>query len=312
MKDIVEDALEHAEQLSSSETVSTDEFGPPEFLYVGIGDRGTTRLMGELSPVGSQLESEQPIEDLVTRVAFQSKLAQTPGDLDQIDQYVDDPQTLSDLDQQIDCCFLTADLNEPSVITKILSVAQSTQDSLVIALLTTSTDPERDITRQLHEVVGTTVLIKDSDSQLDAVQLEDSRQFDIDQVVQHLITDFIKVVAGHNPIPVDYARIWDQWDSGRSAVPFFGKFQQPELKDVDLSTSISFIGPSTHSSTDWFGYAWSGPSFTLEEFEHLRRSLDTTLRSNSKDRGGILGFGVDEGLEKSVFVSGVQFVDEDV
>ncbi len=59
------------------------------------------------------------------------------------------------------------------------------------------------------------------------------------------------------------------------------------------------------------GYLPDQATFTLQEFEHLRRSLDTTLRSNSKEKGGILGFGVDQGLEKSVFVSGVRFIDSD-
>ncbi len=310
MKDIVEDALEYAEQQGSSETVSRDEFGPPQFLYVGIGDRGTTRLTSELSPRGTQPEGGQPVESVVTRVAFQSDPDHMPGESDQIDQYVDDLQILANLDTEIDCCFLTADLDERSVITDILGVVQSMQDSLVIALLTTSTDHHRDITNQFHDSVGTTVLIKDTGSHFDTTELlEGSHPFSTDQLVQHLLSDFIRLIVGHNPITVDYARIWDQWDSGRDAVPFVGNFQQPELKDIDYSSSISFFGPSNQTSTDWFGYAWSGPSFTLEDFEHFRKSLDTTLRSTSKGRGGILGYGVDKQLEKSVFVTGVQFID---
>ena len=42
MKDIVEEALEYNVQQDVSNSVSSDEFGPPQFLYIGIGpSRGT-------------------------------------------------------------------------------------------------------------------------------------------------------------------------------------------------------------------------------------------------------------------------------
>ncbi len=167
--------------------------------------------------------------------------------------------------------------------------------------------------RQFHDSVGTTVLIKNVDSHFGTIELlENLHPLSTDQLVQRLLSDFIRLFVGHNPVSVDYARVWAQWDSGRSAIPFVGNFQQPELKDIDYSSSISFFVPSNQSSTDWFGYAWSGPSFTLKDFEHFRVSLDSTLRSNSRGRGGILGYGVDEGLEESVFVSGVQFIDSNM
>lgn len=313
MKDIVEDALEYAEQQGGSETVSSDEFGPPQFLYVGIGNRGITRLRLDLSPRGTQSESRQAVESVVTRVAFQSDPDHTPDESNQIDQYVDDLQALADLDTEIDCCFVTADLDDPSVITDILNVANSMQDSLVIAILTTSTDHHRDINRQIHDSVGTTVVIKDADSHFDTIELlENSHRFSTDRLIQRLLSDLIILFVGPNPVTVDYARVWAQWDSGRSAVPFVGKFHQSELNDPDYSSSLSFAGSSSQSSTDWFGYTWVGPSFTLEDFEQFRVSLDSTLRSNSKGRGGILGCGVDEQLEESVFVSGVQFFNSEV
>jgi len=313
MKDIVEDALECAVQEDGSETADSDEFGPPQFLYVGIGDRGIKRLRPELAPRGNQSGPGAEIKTVVTRVAFQSDSDRKPDESDQIDQYVDDPQTLADLDSEIDCCFITADLDEPSVITEILAVANSLQDSLVIAVLTTRTDDNRDIDRQFHDSVGTTVVIEDADSRFDTVEsLAGSRSLSPDRLVHRLVSDFITLFVCPNLVAVDYARVLNQWDGGRSAVPFVGTFHQSEIRDPDYASSNSFVGPSSQSSTDWFGYAWIRPSFTLADFEHLRESLDSTLRSNTKDRCGILGCGVDEQLERSVFVSGVQFIDPDV
>ncbi len=312
MKDIVKDALESAAQKEGSETVSSDKFGLPEYLYVAIGSRGIKRLSSELVPPGNQSGSGAEVETVITKVAFQSGSVRQPDDSDQIDQYVNEPQALTELDIEIDCCFITADVDKPSVISDILAVANSLQDSLVIALLTTSTDDHQDIARQFHDSLGITVVIREADSRFDMIEsLSGSSSLSPDRLVQRLVKDFITLFVGPNLVAVDYARVLNQWDSGRKAVPFVGTFDQSEISDPDYSSSNSFVGPFNQSSTDWFGYAWIGPLFTMADFESFWDSLDRTLRSDTKDRCGILGCGVDEQLEGTVFVSGVQFIDCD-
>jgi len=313
LKDIIEEALECDVQQDGTKTVSSDEFGPPQCLYVGIGNRGIKRLRSKLAPRGKHSDSRQEVESVITRVAFQSGSDRTPDEPNQIDQYIDDLQALADLDMEIDCCFITADIDEPSVIADVLAVVETIQTSFIIAMLTTNTNQNIDITDQFHDSVGTTIVIKDAESRFDRIEsLAGSRSSSTDQLVHRLVTDFITLFVCPNRVGVDYARVWAQWDGGRSAVPFVGKFHQSEIRDPEYPSPNLFVGSSSRSSFDWFGYAWIGPSFTLADFEHFRESLDSTLRSNRKDRCGILGCGVDEQLEESVFVSGVQFMDSDV
>ncbi len=310
MKDIVEEALEYNVQQDVSNSVSSDEFGPPQFLYIGIGPRGIKRLRSEWESPGAHLGPGQTVENVVTKVAFQSDSDHSPDESDQIDQYVDTVKSLTELNTDTDCCLITANIDDKSVITDVLAVADAIQDSLTIVLLTTSSTDHVDIEHQIHESVGTTVLIEDSDSHFATIESPSGRTtLSADRLVQRLVIDFVTLFVGPNPVSVDYARVWTQWSGGRSAVPFVGKFHQSELEDTDYLSAISFVRPSAQRSIDWFGYAWIGPSFTLADFEEFRASLDNTLRSNTKDRCGVLGCGISEQLEHSLFISGVQFVD---
>ena len=310
MKDIVEEALECNVPQDASNSVSSDEFGPPQFLYVGIGTRGIKRLRSGLPPSGARSGPEQAIEDVVTKVAFLPDSDRSSDESDQIDQYVDSVKSLAELNTDIDCCLITADIDNKSVITDILAAADAIQDSLTIVLLSTSSTDHVDIEHQIHESVGTTVLIEDSDSHFDTIESPSEwTSLSADRLVQRLAMDFVTLCVGPNPVSVDYARVRTQWSGGRSAVPFVGKFHQSELEDTDYLSAISFVGPSAQRSIDWFGYAWIGPSFILADFEQFRESLDNTLRSNTANRRGVLGCGISEQLENSLFVSGVQFVD---
>lgn len=310
MKDIVEEALEYDVQQDVSNSVSSDEFGPPQFLYVGVGSRGIKRLRAELASSGAHFGPGQAVENVVTKVGFQSDSDPSPDEPDQIDRYVDSVKSLAELNTNIDCCLITADIDDKSVVTDVLTVSDAIQDALTIVVLTTSSTRQIDIEHQLRDSVGTTVLIEDSESRFDTIESPSGKTpLTADRLVQRLVMDFVTLFIGPNPVSVDYARVWTQWSGGRSAVPFVGKLDQSELGDTDYSSSISFVGPSTHGSTDWFGYAWIGPAFTLADFEEFQASLDNTLRSNTKDRCGVLGCGISEQLDHSIFVSGVQFVD---
>lgn len=313
MKDIVEEALAYDAQEDVSDEVSSDEFGPPRFLYIGVGAHGLKRLKSGLDSPETHTAPRQAVEDVVTKVAFRSSSDRSLDEPDRVDQYVDNPDSLAELATEIDCCVITANLDDRSVIADVLAVADAIQDSLVIAVLTTNTDNCGDIDRRIHESVGTAVLIRDMESHFDVCRsLTRPHVSSIDQLVQRLVTDFVSILVGPNLVPVDYASVRSMWNSGRSAVPFAGKFHESDLGNPDYSSSISFIGPSTQTSTDWFGYAWIGPSFTMADFEQFWGSLDRTIRSNTKDRSGILGCGISEQLENSIFVSGVRFVDADI
>lgn len=312
MKDIVDEALEYDEQPDESRIVTHDEFGPPQFLYIGCGVRGIERLSDDLVTYETCSETKHSPESVLTRVAFQSKSDRIPERSDPIDRYVDGLQTLSELSKDADCCFITADLDEPSALTEVAAVSERIHDCVIIALLTMRTDSSEKIVHQLGDSVGTTVVIRHEDTRFETIEsLPGTEQSNTAKLVQRLVTDFIILFTGNNLVGIDYANVWAQWDCGRSAIPFVGRLSHSDSGDLSQSPSISFVGHRSTSPTDWFGYAWLAPSATLADFEYVQESLNLMFDSNTENRCGILGCGVTDELETSGIVSGVQFVESD-
>jgi len=312
MKDIADEALEYDEQPDESRMDTPDEFGPPQFLYIGCGERGIERLSDDLATYETGSETKHSPESVLTRVAFQSESDRVPEQSDSIDRYVDGLQELSEVSKDADCCFITADLDDPAARTEVAAISETIQDCVIIALVTTSTDSNGNVNNQLRDSVGTTVVIRHEETRLEALEsLPGTEQSTAAKLVQRLVTDFITLFTGNNLIGIDYANVWSQWDCGRSAIPFVGRLSHSDIRDLSQSPSISFVGQRSTSPSDWFGYAWLDPSATLADFEHVQESLSLMFDSNTENRCGILGCGVTEELETSGIVSGVQFVESD-
>lgn len=312
MQDIVESALENADK-ERHETVKpqSTEFGPPQFLYIGCGERGESRVAAGLTDRTYDDPPPTSLGDLVTALHVGDDVA-AAARANSLGRLLEDTQTDAELNQQaletIDLCLLTVDRADPQAVAAAANVAEFFKDTPTIVFASTpdggARGPPLD---SLRNTTNMTVLL--NESLIDGSPLgggDVSPEALVDRHIRNFVTNIVELLSVPGPISVNYARVWDLWQSDGVAIPSVAKLDRDDFDVEAIKESLVPLARADESLDSWFGYAVGGAEFTLAELEQLRETLPAALGGELEPNDGVLGGRIRADSEDTLVVSTLQ------
>jgi hypothetical protein len=319
VKQIVEAALENVEA-ESREAVESDatEFGPLQFLYIGCGKQGCSRVDAGLADRPYDPSPSTALRTLVTTAHVGvGELVDKDEAIssDHIAQNIPDEAAtvLPPIDlpvEHVDLCLLTVHLDESHAGIVAASVADLLDNTPTIAFTSTDDDARGQAFDRLSNAVNTTVLLDESVIAEGPLGVSETPPDDLsDRLVRDFVTDTVELSTVPGPIGIDYARLWKLWRNGGLAVPSVARLDRRELDVGSISESLVPLARADEPASGWLGYVVGGSTLKLSEFERLRENLPPALDDELRGEGGVLGGRIQENLGDTLLVTAFRMMD---
>lgn len=284
MKDIVEEALQHAderERQSTDDDPSIDEFRTPVCALVGCGSAGATRVQAFDTHAKTADTGSDTIYDIAeTDLSILVRNGTPPKDTGDTDQ----PAVVATRDavlEAVDLIAVTADLGDPTSAERAVAVCRGVADDQTVVAVPTIpkeglSDTSRAIFFELVEAAGTTVPVAlsrisdgfctpDPTTESDPVQRANA-------VIVAWLEDIFDTVQQSLAAPCrQLSTIYELLNSGAVSMLYWGSGTRSSLPDELLEDAVAhrLCDGNRQTASGGFGFVRFGVEFTLAEFESL-------------------------------------------
>jgi cell division protein FtsZ len=305
MQDLVQDALENAEEeqaMQNLEDDGDDEFGNPRIVIVGAGGAGNNTInrlhnMGvdgaETVAINTDKQHLKMIE-ADTKILVGKSLTEglgAGGDPEMGERATEMAQgTIKETLGDADLVFVTAGMGggTGTGAAPVVSSIAKEQGAIVVGMVSTPFNVERARTVKAEEGLeklndeADSIIVLDNNRLLDYVpNLPIGKAFSVmDQIISETVKGISETITQPSLINLDYADMSTIMGEGGMAVMLVGETQESNKEEVvDEALNHPLLDVDYRGATGGLVHITGGPDLTLKEAEGIADSITERLGS---------------------------------
>ncbi|PSP87851.1 cell division protein FtsZ [Halobacteriales archaeon QS_4_69_34] len=301
MQDIVESALEHAEQEQKArDEADVEGFGDPRIVVVGCGGAGnnTVNRLYNIGVAGADtvaINTDRQHLEMVradTKILVGKSLTRglgAGGDPDMGERATEMARgTIGEVLEDADLVFVTAGMGGGTGTGAAPVVARlaAEEGAIVVGMVSTPFNVERARTVKAEEGLedlrgaADSIIVLDNNRLLDYVpNLPIGKAFSVmDQIIAETVKGIAETITQPSLINLDYADMTSIMDSGGVAVMLVGETQDKNKREVvDDAMSHPLLDVDYRGASGGLVHITGGPDLTLKEAEGIAEGITERL-----------------------------------